>query len=54
VVQEALRDWLRRGAQADLVREYEVGYRARPEGASEQEEALAAAVDLLGNDDEGW
>jgi hypothetical protein len=54
VVQEALRDWLRRGAQAELVRGYEGGYRAKPEGAAEQEEALATAVALLGNDDEGW
>jgi Arc/MetJ-type ribon-helix-helix transcriptional regulator len=54
VVQEALRDWLRRSAQADLVREYEGGYRAKPEGGTEQEEALATAVALLGNDDEGW
>ena len=52
-LQEALRDWLRRGVQADLVREYEAGYRARPEGASDVEAALATAVALL-RDDEDW
>lgn len=54
VVQEALRDWLRRGVQADLVREYEAGYRARPEGRADVEEALATAVALLDSDDERW
>jgi metal-responsive CopG/Arc/MetJ family transcriptional regulator len=54
VVQEALRDWLRRGAQAELVRDYEAGYRARPEGRSDTEAALATAIALLGNDEEEW
>lgn len=53
VVQEALRDWLRRDVQAELVRDYETGYRARPESESEVEAALARAVALLG-DDEEW
>ncbi len=47
VVQEALRDWLRREAQAELVREYQAGYRARPEDASEIDAALATATGLL-------
>ena len=53
VVQEALRDWLRRGAQADLVRDYEAGYRARPEGERDAEAALATAMALF-PDDEEW
>jgi metal-responsive CopG/Arc/MetJ family transcriptional regulator len=53
VLQEALRDWLRRGVQADLVRDYQAGYRARPEGERDAEAALATAVALLG-DDEDW
>ncbi len=53
VVQEALREWLRRDAEALLVREYEEGYRARPEDASEIEAALATAVGLL-RDDPGF
>ena len=52
VVQEALRDWLRREAQAELVREYEAGYRASPEDA-DAEAALATAVGLL-RDEEDW
>lgn len=52
VVQEALRDWLRSQARSDLVREYEEGYRRRPESAREAESALAAAVGLLTHDDE--
>ena len=53
VVQEALRDWLRRGTQAELVRDYESGYRARPEGRGDAEAALATASALFG-DDEDW
>jgi metal-responsive CopG/Arc/MetJ family transcriptional regulator len=53
VVQEALREWLGREVQAGLVRDYEAGYRARPEDASEIEAALATAAALL-RDDEGW
>jgi metal-responsive CopG/Arc/MetJ family transcriptional regulator len=54
VVQEALRDWLRRSAQADLVRDYEAGYRAQPEGARDSEAALATAVALFDRDAENW
>jgi metal-responsive CopG/Arc/MetJ family transcriptional regulator len=53
VVQEALRDWLRREVQAELVREYEAGYRASPEDAGEIESALVTAVGLL-RDEEDW
>jgi metal-responsive CopG/Arc/MetJ family transcriptional regulator len=53
VVQEALRAWLRRQAQGDLVREYEAGYRRRPEDAREIEEALATAEPLL-RDEDDW
>jgi Arc/MetJ-type ribon-helix-helix transcriptional regulator len=53
VVQEALRAWLRRGIEGDLVRDYEAGYRAQPEGDRDVEAALATAVALLG-DDEKW
>jgi metal-responsive CopG/Arc/MetJ family transcriptional regulator len=53
VVQEALRDWLRRGTQAALVRDYESGYRARPEGRSDAEAALAIASASF-DDDEDW
>lgn len=53
VVQEALRDWLRRGAQADLVRDYEESYRARPENERDAEAALATAMALF-SDDEEW
>ena len=53
VVQEALRGWLRHEVQAELVREYEAGYRARPEDASEIEAALGTATALL-RDDEDW
>jgi metal-responsive CopG/Arc/MetJ family transcriptional regulator len=54
VVQDALREWLRRAAEAGLVRDYEAGYRALPEGAREVEAALAAAVALLRDADGGW
>lgn len=53
LMQEALREWLRRGVEADLLRDYEAGYRARPEGERDAEAALATAVALLG-DDEKW
>jgi metal-responsive CopG/Arc/MetJ family transcriptional regulator len=35
LVQEALRLWLRQQAEASLVREWEEGYRRRPESAAE-------------------
>ncbi|MEX2208984.1 MAG: ribbon-helix-helix protein, CopG family [Myxococcota bacterium] len=53
VVQEALRDWLRRGAEGQLLRDYEAGYRTRPESRSDAEAALATASALLA-DDEDW
>ena len=54
VVQEAVRDWLRRQARGNLVREYEEGYRARPESADEMERALAMAAPLLSSDTDDW
>jgi len=51
VMQEALRHWLRDQAQAALVREYEAGYRRRPESQREVKAAEAAAVRLLSGDD---
>lgn len=53
IVQEALRDWLRGQQQAELVREYEAGYRRRPEDAREVEAALATATSLL-RDEDDW
>jgi hypothetical protein len=53
VVQEAIRDWLRQGARADLVREYVSGYRRTPEGDDEVEAARATAIPLL-RDDDDW
>jgi len=41
VVQEALRHWLRQQAHATLVREYEEGYRRRPETKREIDAAMA-------------
>ena len=52
VVQEALRQWLRRQAEANLVREYEAGYRRQPEGRGEIDAATASAVGLLGGEDD--
>jgi metal-responsive CopG/Arc/MetJ family transcriptional regulator len=54
VVQEAVRDWLRRQARGELVREYEEGYRRRPESSDEIEAALATAVGLLSADADDW
>jgi metal-responsive CopG/Arc/MetJ family transcriptional regulator len=54
VVQEALREWLRRQVRGDLVREYEAGYRRIPEDAQEIEAALATAVGLLSSDTDDW
>jgi metal-responsive CopG/Arc/MetJ family transcriptional regulator len=47
VIQDALRHWLDSQAQAALVREYEAGYRRKPEGRREIKAAEAAAVRLL-------
>lgn len=54
VVQEALRDWLHRGARAQLVRDYEDGYRARPEGEHETMAALATAASAWSDDEDAW
>lgn len=53
VVQEALRQWLRSAAHADLVREYEEGYRKHPETPREVASAMATALDAL-TEEEGW
>jgi metal-responsive CopG/Arc/MetJ family transcriptional regulator len=52
-VQEALRQWLKSRAHAELVREYEAGYRKRPEDRGEIEAAMRTAVDLF-RDEEDW
>jgi metal-responsive CopG/Arc/MetJ family transcriptional regulator len=54
VVQEAVRDWLRRQMRGELVREYEAGYRKSPESPVEIEAALATAVGLLSSDADDW
>ncbi len=51
VIQDALRHWLDCQAQAALVREYEAGYRRKPEGRREIKAAKAAAVRLLSTED---
>jgi metal-responsive CopG/Arc/MetJ family transcriptional regulator len=51
VMQDALRHWLHHQAQAVLVREYEAGYRRRPERRREVKAAEAAAVRLLSTED---
>jgi len=51
VVQDALRHWLHAQAQSARVREYEAGYRRRPESRREVKAAEAAAVRLLSSDD---
>jgi Arc/MetJ-type ribon-helix-helix transcriptional regulator len=51
VIQAALRFWLEHEAQAALVREYEGGYRRKPEGPREVKAAQAAAVRLFAGED---
>lgn len=51
IVQEALRHWLDHEAQRAMVREYEAGYRRKPEGRREIRAAEAAAVRLLATED---
>jgi metal-responsive CopG/Arc/MetJ family transcriptional regulator len=53
IIQEALRHWFRHQAQAELVREYEAGYRRKPEGKREIDAAMATAVGLL-RDEDDW
>jgi len=50
VIQDALRHWLDSQTHAVLVREYEAGYRRKPEGRREIKAAEAAAVRLLSTD----
>jgi metal-responsive CopG/Arc/MetJ family transcriptional regulator len=50
-VQEALRYWLDHEAERALVREYEAGYRRKPEGRREIKAAEAAAIRLLAAED---
>jgi metal-responsive CopG/Arc/MetJ family transcriptional regulator len=51
MMQDALRYWLAQSEQADLVREYEAGYRRKPEGKSEVKAAEASAGRLLASMD---
>ena len=51
IIQDALRHWLDAQAHATLVREYEAGYRRKPEGRREIKAAEAAAVRLLSTED---
>jgi metal-responsive CopG/Arc/MetJ family transcriptional regulator len=51
LVQDALRHWLECRAHTALVREYEAGYRRKPESRREIEAAEAAAVRLLATED---
>jgi metal-responsive CopG/Arc/MetJ family transcriptional regulator len=53
VVQEALRAWLGSVTRADLVREYEDGYREHPETKGETAAAMANALDAFANE-ENW
>jgi len=53
IVQEALRHWLRQQANAALVREYERGYRRKPEAKREIDAAMATAIGLL-HDEDDW
>ena len=52
VVQEALRDWLRRQARAELVRDYEEGCRRSSAPVGAVVSAPAPAGGLLADDDE--
>ncbi len=47
VLQDALRYWLSQQEQSVLIREYEAGYRKRPETRQEIKAAEAAAVRML-------
>jgi metal-responsive CopG/Arc/MetJ family transcriptional regulator len=51
IIQDALRHWLQQQATAALVREYEAGYRAKPEGRREIQAAAAAAVRLFSTEE---
>lgn len=47
VLQDALRYWLSQQEQSVLIREYEAGYRKKPETSGEVKAAKAAAVRTL-------
>lgn len=47
ILEEALREWLKQQHRSALVRQYEEGYRQKPETGAEIEAARAAAVQLL-------
>ncbi len=51
IVQDALRYWLRSQASAAMVREYEAGYRRKPESQREVKAAEAAAMHLFSTGD---
>ena len=46
-LQDALRHWLKHQAEVMLVREYEAGYRSKPETRREIKAAAAASAQLL-------
>jgi metal-responsive CopG/Arc/MetJ family transcriptional regulator len=52
-VQDALRQWLKSHKAAALAREYEAGYRRKPETRREIDEALASAIGLV-RDEDDW
>jgi len=52
-VQEALRHWLKSQRSAMLAREYEAGYRRKPETRREIDDALASAIGLV-RDEDDW
>jgi metal-responsive CopG/Arc/MetJ family transcriptional regulator len=52
-VQEALRHWLKSHKTAALAREYEAGYRRKPETRRDVDDALASAIGLL-RDEDDW
>lgn len=52
-VQEALRQWLKAQRTATLAREYEAGYRKKPETRREIDDALTAAIGLV-QDEDDW
>jgi metal-responsive CopG/Arc/MetJ family transcriptional regulator len=54
IVQEALRHWLRQQAHAVLVREYEQGYRRKPETKREINAAMATAIGVFDDDESDW
>jgi len=47
VVQDALAEWLRVERDAEMVRQYEAGYRRKPETRAEIAAARASAISVL-------